>query len=166
MSAREFKEKKGHEAGGEKPTSLAKGPAAIAHSMRAPEALTTRSYLASSALTKAAKRSGDIGIGSAKKAARRARISLDSIASTKALFRRSVVCAGSRAGPKIPNQVSTSNLARPTDLPASAIVGTSGMALERAAVVTASALSRPALMLAAAEARLSNVRSTWPESNA
>ena len=46
------------------------------------------------------------------------------------------------------------------------MVGTSGIALERLAVVIASAFSLPLLMLAEAAARLSKFRSTWPDSSA
>ena len=52
-------------AGGKNQSSLSKAPLAAPHSTRAPEALTSGSYLASSPLTKAANRSGAIGIGSA-----------------------------------------------------------------------------------------------------
>ena len=50
---------------GKSRSSLSKRCLRAPHSTRAPEALTSGSYLASSALTNAANRSGDIGIGSA-----------------------------------------------------------------------------------------------------
>ena len=74
--------------------------------------------------------------------------------------------ADSPAGAKRPNQVLMSKDLRPSAAPASATVGTSGMALDRAAVVTASALSLPLLMLADAAARLSKLKSTCPPTSA
>jgi hypothetical protein len=83
----------------------------LSYSIRAPEALTTFSYLPSSLFTNAANRSGDDAIDSANRLAKRAFSSLDSIASTNALLSRAVTSAGRCAGPKMPNQVSMSKLA-------------------------------------------------------
>ena len=74
--------------------------------------------------------------------------------------------AGRRAGANKPNQVSMLKSPRPRSRALSAIVGTSGITLERRSVVIAIARSLPARMLADAVARLSKVRSTWPDSNA
>ncbi|MCY1379325.1 hypothetical protein D9M69_670320 [compost metagenome] len=69
------------------------------------------------------------------------------------------VSAGVPAGTTRPHQVSISKPGR-----VEATVGTSGTTLLRWAVVTARALSLPERMLAAAVARLSKLKSTWPES--
>jgi hypothetical protein len=89
----------------------------LSYSIRAPEALTTFSYLPSSLFTNAANRSGGLAIDSAKRPAKRAFSSFDSIASTKALFSRAVTSGGRCAGPKMPNQVSMSKRARPSERP-------------------------------------------------
>ena len=62
----------------------------LSYSIRAPEALTTFSYLPSSLFTNAANRSGGLAMASANRPARRAFSSLDPIASTNALFSRAV----------------------------------------------------------------------------
>ena len=87
-------------------------------------------------------------------------------ASTNALFSRAVDSAGRCAGREDAEPGVDVEARQAEPAPASAIVGTSGIALERVAVVTASAFSLPALMLADAAARLSKLRSTWPASSA
>ena len=68
---------------------------------------------------------------------------------------------GVLAGATKPHHVSTSNPLRVSDM-----AGISGNALLRCAVVTANALSLPALMLGAAVAKLSKLKSTWPDNKA
>jgi hypothetical protein len=101
----------------------------VFQSALAPLAFTTFSYLASSPFTKAPNCSGVPGAVSAIRLAMRAFISGEAKASAKALFKRARVSPGKRAGPKRPNQVLMSKLRSPRAAPASATVGTSGMAL-------------------------------------
>ncbi|MNM93832.1 hypothetical protein D3C81_1062180 [compost metagenome] len=79
-------------------------------------------------------------------------------------FSFSTISRGVLAGANTPNQVEISKPSSPSPLPASAMVGNSGNAAARPAVVTAKALSLPALILADADARLSKIRSVWPDS--
>ncbi|MOA69945.1 hypothetical protein D3C78_1984580 [compost metagenome] len=51
-------------------------------------------------------------------------------------------------------------------MPDSSTVGTSASNDERLAVVTASALTLPSLIKGADAARLSNMKSDWPDNNA
>src|SRR5262249_10874278 len=108
-------------------------------SIRVPLAFTTRSYFASSVFTNAPNCSGVVGAGSAISVAIRALSSGDARASTKARFSRAVTSACRCAGPNRPNQVPTSKPGSPD----SATVGSSGIAVERLAVVTAIAFSLP-----------------------
>src|SRR5690606_9191318 len=133
----------------------------VAQSTFAPVAFTTCSYLANSAFMKAPNCSGVVGTGSAKRAAKRACVSGALSAATKAWFSLSRVAVGVPAGATRPHQVS---IEKP--LSVSATGGASGRKGLRCSVVTANALSLPALMLGAAVARLSKLKSTCPDSSA
>ena len=94
--------------------------------------------------------SGVVGTGSAISWAKRCCVSGAFSASVKAALSRPITSAGVLAGATRPHQVSTSK-----PLMVSAMAGTPGSRGEGRALVTASALILPALMLAAAAARLS-----------
>ena len=72
---------------------------------------------------------------------------------------RLTISAGVPAGASRPNHELAS---KPLTGPASAIVGTSGKAALRSPLVTASAISLPALTCGSADGRLSNIRSIVP----
>ena len=98
---------------------------------------------------------GDVGTGSAIKLANRAFVSGAFKACTKAWFSRCTTAAGVPAGATKPHQVSTEKSFNTSDT-----AGVSGNAGLRAGVVTASATSLPLLMLGAAVAKLSKLKST------
>ncbi len=99
--------------------------------------------------------SGLLGAGSAISNAKRDFTSGLCRAWVNAVLSLRTVSAGVAAGTTRPHQVSMLKPGR-----VSATVGTSGMVAVRCAVVTASALSLPARMLADAVARLSKLKST------
>jgi hypothetical protein len=91
------------------------------------------SYFASSLFTNAREPVRRLAIASANRAgAGRAFSSVEPIASTNALFSRAVASAGRCAGAEDAEPGVDVEAAEAERLPASAIVGTSGMALERA----------------------------------
>ena len=98
---------------------------------------------------------GVLGTGSAMRLANLVFVSGAFKACTKAWFKRWITVAGVPAGATKPHHVSTAKSFR-----LSAIAGTSGNAALRVGVVTASAKSLPVLMLGAAVARLSKLKST------
>ena len=74
---------------------------------------------------------------------------------------RAITSVGAPAGASKPNHDEASNPFSGAP-PASAIVGNSGAAAERTALVTASAFNLPALMCGSELGRLSNIRSQLP----
>ncbi len=119
---------------------------------------TTSDHFTTSALTIAAKSSGESATISAPSAPSFSRTSGSARIFTISVFSRFTIAGGVPAGAKTPCHEPTSKPGSPD----SVSVGTSGAISDRFAVVTASALSLPALASGHAVVMLSKVIVTWP----
>src|ERR1044072_3432274 len=118
------------------------GPAAVSrrYSILTLATFTTSAHFAISLRRKAASSAGVEPIGWAPRSANLALISSVARILATSICRRSIVAGGVLAGA---SRAFHSDISQPVT-PASAMVGTSGAAGERCALVTASALTRPA----------------------
>src|SRR5690625_927710 len=129
------------------------------YSILAPDTSTNALYFSSSLSSIALKAALEISSASDPIVRKASTTSSDCKALLNAAFNCATIASGVPPVVKTPNQVPKSK----SSTPASSIVGISGNMKERSTVVTASAFTFSSLIRPAAEARLSNIKSTSPD---